>query len=319
MKIIVLDGFTLNPGDISWASLEALGDVTVYDRTSAELTLERIGDADAVFTNKTVLSREILENCPGLRFIGVLATGYNVVDVVAAKERGIPVCNVPTYGTMSVAQFATALLLELCHQVGRHSETARAGQWAKGEDWCYWLNPLVELHGKNLGIIGFGRIGQAFGRIGQALGMNILAHDGYRDAKLESDTLRYVELDELYSESDVISLHCPLFADNVGMINAEAIARMKPGVFLINTSRGPLINEQDLADALNQGRIGGAGLDVLSSEPPAADNPLLNAKNCIVTPHIAWAAREPRMRIMETAVDNLRAFIGGEARNVVNP
>lgn len=319
MKIIVLDGFTLNPGDISWALLEALGNVTVYDRTPAELTLDRIGDADAVFTNKTVISKEILAKCPGLRFIGVLATGYNVVDVAAARERGIPVSNVPTYGTMSVAQFATALMLELCHQVGRHNESARSGQWAKAEDWCYWLNPLVELNGKNLGIIGFGRIGQAFGRIGQALGMNILAHDSYRDAKLESDTLRYAELDELYSESDVISLHCPLSADNIGMINAAAIARMKPGVFLINTSRGPLVHEQDLADALNEGRIGGAGLDVLSAEPPGADNPLLTAKNCIVTPHIAWAAREPRMRIMETAVDNLRAFLGGDVRNVVNP
>ncbi|MGI2034429.1 D-2-hydroxyacid dehydrogenase [Rhizobium panacihumi] len=318
MKIIVLDGFTLNPGDISWAGLEDLGEVTVYDRTPEELTVERIGDADAIFTNKTVISRDILEQCPDLRFIGVLATGYNVVDIDAAKVKGIPVCNVPTYGTMSVAQFATALLLELCHQVGRHSQSARSGQWAKGEDWCYWLNPLFELHGKNLGIIGFGRIGQAFGRIGQALGMNIIAHDSYRDKNLESDRLRYADLNELYAEADVISLHCPLFADNVGMINTAAISRMKPGVFLINTSRGPLINEQDLADALNQDRIAGAGLDVLSSEPPAADNPLLTAKNCIVTPHIAWAAREPRMRIMATAVENLRAFIGGKAQNVVN-
>ena len=318
MKIVVLDGQTLNPGDLSWSALEAMGELTVYDRTPPASVVARIGDADAVFTNKTVLSREHLARCPSVSFVGVLATGYNVVDIVAAKEQGIPVCNIPTYGTMAVAQFATALLLELCHRVGKHSDDARSGSWAKSTDFCYWLNPLIELDGKMLGIVGFGRIGQAFGRIAQALGMSVLACDEYQDKRLESATLRYATLDEIYAQADVISLHCPLFESNKGMIDAAAIARMKPGVLLLNTSRGPLIAEQDLADALNSGRIAGAALDVLSSEPPQPDNPLLSAANCIVTPHIAWATREARMRIMATAVDNLAKFVGGAAQNVVN-
>ena len=318
MKIVVLDGLTLNPGDLGWDALEKLGDLSVYDRTPPELVVERIGDADAVFTNKTLVSREHLASCPSVKFIGVLATGYNVVDLAAASERGVPVCNVPTYGTMAVAQFATALLLELCHHVGKHSDDARSGAWAKRADFCYWLNPLVELDGKTLGIIGFGRIGQAFARIAQALGMSVLACANHPDPRLESASLRYATLAEVYAQADVISLHCPLFDSSRGMIDAAAIAQMKPGVLLINTARGQLVVEQDLADALNSGRVGGAALDVLSTEPPLADNPLLTARNCLVTPHIAWATKEARARIMATSAENLERFVAGAAQNVVN-
>ena len=318
MKIVVLDGLTLNPGDLGWDALEKLGELSVYDRTPPELVVERIDDADAVFTNKTVVAREHLAQCPSVKFVGVLATGFNVVDIAAASERGIPVCNVPTYGTMAVAQFATALLLELCHQAGKHSDDARSGAWAKRSDFCYWLNPLVELDGKTLGIIGFGRIGQAFARIAQALGMSVLACDERPDLRLESASLRYASLTEIYAQADVISLHCPLSDSNRGMINAAAIAAMKPGVLLINTARGQLVVEQDLADALNSGRVAGAALDVLSEEPPRADNPLLTASNCIVTPHIAWATKEARARIMATAAENLEKFVAGAAQNVVN-
>ena len=318
MKIVVLDGQTLNPGDLSWDELEKLGQLTVYDRTPPERVVERIGNAAAVFTNKTLVSREHLALCPSVKFVGVLATGYNVVDVAAASERGIPVCNVPGYGTMAVAQFATALLLELCHHVGKHSDDARSGSWAKHPDFCYWLNPLVELDGKTLGIVGFGRIGQAFARIAQALGMSVLACANHPDLRLESDTLRYATLDEIYAQADVISLHCPLQESTQAMIDGAAIARMKPGVLLINTARGQLIVEQDLADALNSGRVAGAALDVLSSEPPAADNPLLTASNCLITPHIAWATKEARERIIATAAENLEKFIAGGVQNVVN-
>ena len=318
MKIVVLDGATLNPGDLSWDELANEGALTVYERTLPEQVIERIGDAELVFTNKTVVTRETIAACPRVRFIGLLATGYNVVDIQAAREKSIEVCNIPTYGTMSVAQFATALLLELCHRVGRHSDDARSGTWANCVEFCYWLNPLTELDGKTLGLIGFGRIGQAFARIAQALGMKVVVFDKTIDKQLESDTLQYVTLDELYAHADVISLHCPLFDDNKGMINKGAIARMKPGVMLINTSRGPLINEQDLADALASGRVAGAGLDVLSCEPPKPDNPLLSAPNCIVTPHIAWATIEARKRLMRIAVDNVVAFKAGKPQNVVN-
>jgi glycerate dehydrogenase len=318
MKIVVLDGATLNPGDLTWDGLAEQGELTVFDRTPPEQVIERIKDAEAVFTNKTVMTREHIAACPRLRFIGVLATGYNVVDTRAAREKGIDVCNIPTYGTMSVAQFATALLLELCHRAGRHDDDVHAGNWAKCVDFCYWLNSPVELDGKTLGLIGFGRIGQAFARIAQALGMNILVHDKFVDKHLESATLRYVTLDELYAGADFISLHCPLSDDNPGMIDKGAIARMKPGVMLINTSRGPLINERDLADALASGRVAGAAVDVLSSEPPWADNPLLTAPNCIVTPHIAWATQEARQRLMHIAVENLIGFKNGTPRNVVN-
>ena len=318
MKIVVLDGATLNPGDLSWDDLAREGQLTVHDRTSPELVIERIGDAEIIFTNKTVLTREIIAACPRVRFIGLLATGYNVVDIAAAREKGIDVCNIPTYGTQSVAQFAAALLLELCHRVGRHADDVRAGNWGKCVDFCYWLNPLTELDGKTLGLIGFGRIGQAFARIAQALGMKVVVFDKAVNPALESETLKYVTLDELYATADVISLHCPLFDDNKGMINAAAIARMKPGVMLINTSRGPLINEQDLADALAAGRVAGAAVDVLSGEPAKPDNPLLSAPNCIVTPHIAWATKEARERLMGIAVDNVVAFKKGAPQNVVN-
>ncbi len=319
MKIVVLDGLTLNPGDLSWEGLEELGELTVYDRTPPELVVERIGTAEAVFTNKTILSREHFDRCPQVKFVGLLATGYNVVDIVAAKERSVVVCNVPTYGTMAVAQFATALLLELCHHVGQHSADVRSGNWAKKTDFCYWLNPLTEVDGRTLGLIGFGRIGQAFGRIAQALGMNVLACDDYQDTQLEGPNLRYATLDEIYADSDVISLHCPLFENNKGMINKAAIAKMKSGVLLINTSRGPLIVEQDLADALHAGKVAGAALDVLSVEPPKANNPLLTAPNCIITPHIAWATKEARTRLMNIAIENLAKFLKDSPQNVANP
>ena len=319
MKIVVLDGYTLNPGDLTWAGIEKFGEVTVYDRTAPEEIRERLAGAEIVFTNKTPLTREHFAANPRIRFVGVLATGYNVVDIAAARERGIPVCNIPTYGTMAVAQFATALMLELCHRVGRHADSVKAGDWSRGNDFCYWLNPLIELDGKTLGIVGFGRIGQAFGRIAQSLGMKILAVDDYPDRRLESVTLRYTTLDDLYANADVISLHCPLFDDNRGMIDKAAIGKMKPGVLILNTSRGPLINEADLAEALKSGHVAGAALDVLSSEPPSPSNPLLSAPNCIVTPHIAWATKEARSRLMNIATDNLSAFLKGAAQNVVNP
>jgi glycerate dehydrogenase len=318
MNIVVLDGWTLNPGDLSWSGIERHGDLTVYDRTAADQVVERIGDAAVVFTNKTPLARSVFERCPALRFVCVLATGYNIVDVAAAREHGVTVCNIPTYGTASVAQYATALLLELCHHVGRHSDDARAGGWARSPDWCYWLAPSIELSGKALGVVGFGRIGQAFARVGQALGMSVLAFDAHPDRRLESETLRYVDLDRLYAESDVISLHCPLFDSNRGMIDTAALAKMKRTALLLNTSRGPLIVEQDLADALNVGRIAGAALDVLCEEPPRPDNPLLTARNCIVTPHMAWSTMEARRRMMAIAEENLVGYLTGRVVNAIS-
>lgn len=319
MKIVVLDGYTLNPGDISWSGLEKHGELTVYDRTPADKIVERIGNAEIIFTNKTPLTRETFDRCPAIKFVGVLATGYNVVDTEYAKSRGIPVTNIPTYGTAAVAQFAFALLLELCHHVGTHSDSVHKGEWTKCPDFCYWNYPLVELAGKTFGIIGFGRIGQAAARIAQALGMKVLAHDQFFDSKLENDGLKYVQLDELFAQSDVISLHCPLFPSTQGIINKTNIAKMKDGVMLVNTSRGPLVVEQDLAEALNSGKVAGAALDVVSTEPIGSDNVLLSAKNCIITPHIAWAPRESRSRLMNIAVDNLAAFLFGSPVNVVNP
>lgn len=319
MKIVVLDGYTLNPGDLTWDGLAQCGELTVHERTTPEQVMDRLAGAEIVFTNKTPLTEAHFAANPQVRFVGVLATGYNVVDIAAAKARQIPVCNIPTYGTMAVAQFATALMLELCHRVGRHAESVKAGDWSRGSDFCYWLNPLIELDGKTLGIVGFGRIGQAFGKIAQAFGMKILAVDEYPNKALESETLRYMTLDALYANADVISLHCPLFENNRGMIDRASIAKMKPGVLILNTSRGPLINEADLVEALQSGRVAGAAVDVLSAEPPQADNPLLSAPNCLVTPHIAWATKEARSRLMNIAVDNLVAFINGETQNVVNP
>ncbi|HIZ61068.1 MAG TPA: D-2-hydroxyacid dehydrogenase [Candidatus Dorea faecipullorum] len=318
MKIVVLDGYTLNPGDISWGGMEDLGEVTVYDRTKPEDIIERIGDAEVVYTNKTPITKETLDACPSIKFIGVLATGYNVIDIAAAKEKGIPVSNIPTYGTAAVSQFAIALLLELCHHIGEHSDAVKAGEWSSNPDWCFWKHPLVELDGKTMGIIGFGRIGQDTGKIAQALGMKVLAYDAFKRPELESDTCHYTDLDTLLKESDVISLHCPLFPDTEGIINKDTIAKMKDGVMIINDSRGPLIVEQDLRDALDSGKVAGAALDVVSTEPIKMDNPLLGAKNVILTPHIAWAPKESRQRLMDIAVANLKAYVDGQPQNVVN-
>lgn len=318
MKIVVLDGYTLNPGDISWEGMEALGEVTVYDRTKPEEVVERIGDAEVVYTNKTPITRDTLDQCGNIRFIGVLATGYNIIDIEAAKEKGIPVSNIPTYGTAAVSQFAIALLLELCHHIGEHSDAVKNGEWTSNPDWCFWKYPLVELAGKTMGIVGFGRIGQDTGKIAQALGMKVLAFDAYKRPELESETCRYADLDTLLAESDVISLHCPLFPDTEGIINKDTIAKMKTGVMIINDSRGPLIVEEDLRDALNSGKVAGAALDVVSTEPIKMDNPLLSAKNVILTPHIAWAPKESRQRLMDIAVENLQCFVDGTPQNVVN-
>jgi glycerate dehydrogenase len=318
MKIVVLDGYTENPGDLSWAELEMLGNLTVYDRTSEENIIERIGDAGAVYTNKTPLTAAVINACPNLEFIGVLATGYNVVDSTAAKEKGIPVTNVPTYGTHAVGQFAIAMLLEICHHVAHHSEAVHEGRWTNGKDFCFWDYPLIELYDKTMGIIGYGRIGQATGRIAQALGMKVLAYDVYKNTGLESDTMRYTELDELFAQSDVIALHCPLFPETIGMINKNAILKMKDGVIILNNSRGQLIVEQDLADALNRGKVYAAGVDVVSVEPIQQSNPLFKAKNCMITPHISWAPKESRQRLMDVAIDNLRQFMNGKPTNVVN-
>ncbi len=317
MKIVVLDGYTENPGDLSWGGFEAIGETVVYDRTPEDQIVERIGEAEIVILNKTPITRATLEACPGIKYIGVLATGYNVVDTDAARERGIPVCNIPSYGTASVGQFAIALLLEICHHIGAHSDSVHNGDWERSADWCYWNHPLIELDGKTMGIIGFGRIGQATGRIAKALGMKVIAYDAHPNDAGRA-LAGYVELDTLLATSDVIALHCPLFPETQGIIDRAAIAKMKDGVIILNNSRGPLIVEQDLADALDSGKVAAAGLDVVSTEPIRGDNPLLKAKNCIITPHISWAAREPRQRIMDMAVENLKAFLGGGAVNVVN-
>ncbi len=320
MKIVVLDGYTENPGDLSWNALETLGELRVYDRTSltdeAEI-ISRVGEAEMVFTNKTPISRRVIDACPHMKFIGVLATGYNVVDVAYAREKEIPVSNIPVYGTAAVGQFAIAMLLEICHHVAAHSESVHQGKWERCQDWCYWDYPLIELDGKTLGIIGFGRIGQQTGKIARALGMNVLAHDRYENESGRAIGT-YVDLDTLLGKSDVIALHCPLFPETEGMINQTTIAKMKDGVILLNNSRGQLVVEQDLADALNSGKIYAAGLDVVSTEPIRGDNPLLHAKNCFITPHISWASRESRQRIMDCAAENARAYLAGAPINVVN-
>lgn len=318
MKMVVLDGFTLNPGDISWAGLEQLGEVTVHDRTPVELVTERIGDAEIVFTNKTPLSKQVFEACRQIRYVGVLATGYNVVDIEAAKNAGVCVTNIPSYGTDAVGQYTIALLLELCHHVGEHSAAVKRGDWTTNPDWCFWNYPLVELAGKTMGIIGFGRIGQSTGRIAQTLGMKILAVDEYQNPALETPTCTYTDLDTALTQSDVIVLHCPLFPSTEGIINKDTIAKMKDGVFIINDSRGPLINEKDLKDALNSGKVGGAAVDVVSREPISANNELLGAKNMIITPHIAWAPKESRQRLMDLTVSNLKSYLDGTPVNVVN-
>jgi len=317
MKIVVLDGYCLNPGDLSWDALRALGELEVYDRTPAADAEARARGAAIVLTNKTPLPAEALARLPELRYIGVLATGYNIVDVEAARARGITVSNIPTYGTASVAQFVFALLLELCHRVGAHSDAVRAGEWSRNPDWCFWKSPLTELSGKTMGIVGFGRIGRAVARIADAMGMRVIANDATEiDAPLYTG-FRWAKVDELLGESDVVSLHVPLFPETKHMINATTLGLMKPAAFLINTSRGPLVMDGELADALNAGKIAGAALDVLSLEPPAENNPLLSARNCLVTPHIAWATLEARKRLMDIAIENISGFLGGNPRNVI--
>jgi glycerate dehydrogenase len=317
VKIVVLDGYTENPGDLSWGGFETLGELAVYERTPPEKIIERADGAEAVITNKTPITAATLEACKDIRYIGVLATGYNVVDCAAAAARGIPVTNIPAYGTDAVGQFAIALLLEICHHIGHHDGAVKAGRWEQNADWCFWDYPLVELAGKTLGIIGFGRIGQTTGRIARALNMNVIAYNE-RPKDAGKNIADYVSLDELFARSDVIALHCPLFPSTQGIINKNTIAKMKDGVIIINNSRGQLIVEEDLAEALNSGKVYAAGLDVVSTEPIRGDNPLLKARNCIITPHISWASKESRGRLMDIAVNNLRAFMAGQPVNVVN-
>ena len=321
MKIVILDGYTENPGDLSWDGLSQLGDVTIYDRTSltdeAEI-ISRIGDAQVVLTNKTPISRRVMDACPNMKYISVLATGYNVIDVAYAREKNIPVSNVPVYGTRSVSQFAIALLLEVCHHVGHHSDTVHAGKWENCQDWCYWDYPQMELAGKTYGLLGCGNIGVHTAEIARALGMRVITYDA-RPTEAGRKVAEYVELDELFAQSDILGLQMPLFPFNTGIINKENIAKMKDGVIIINNSRGQMVVEQDLADALNSGKVAAAGLDVVSTEPIRSDNPLLKAKNCIIAPHMSWGAKESRQRIMDCTEANVRSFLEGEPQNVVNP
>ena len=321
MKIVVLDGYTENPGDLSWAPLEELGELTVYDRTSltdeAEI-ISRIGDAEIIITNKTPISKNTMDACPNIKFIAVLATGYNVVDYEYAKGKGIPLSNVPIYGTRSVSQFAIALLLEVCHHIGHHSQTVYDGKWENCIDWCYWDYPLIELADKTYGLLGCGNIGIHTAEIAKALGMRVIAYDARETEAAHALGVEYVTLDELFAQSDVLGLQMPLFPFNTGIINKENIAKMKDGVIIINNSRGQMVVEQDLADALNSGKVAGAGLDVVSTEPIRGDNPLLKAKNCIITPHMSWGAKESRQRIMNTTVENVKAYLDGAPINVVN-
>lgn len=316
MKIVVLDGFALNPGDLSWERLQQLGDVKVYDRTPVDKILERIGDSEFILTNKTPITAEIMDKTK-VKYIGVLATGYNVIDTEAAKERGIIVTNVPAYSTASVAQMVFAHILEICQQVGLHDRAVKEGEWAASPDFCFWKKPLIELEGKTMGIVGFGRIGQGVGKVAQAFGMKVIAYSPRRKTELETETMKYVELETLFETSDIISLHCPLFEGTKNIISKATIAKMKRSAIIINTSRGPLVNEKDLAEALNDGRIYAAGIDVVSEEPIKEENPLLKAKNIFITPHIAWAPREARERLMNIAVDNLQSYIDGKPVNVV--
>lgn len=321
MKIVILDGYTENPGDLSWSGFEELGELKVYERTDInndDEIINRIDNAEIVYTNKTPINKHVLESCKSIKFIGVLATGYNVIDIETAKNMGIIVSNIPTYGTSAVAQFTLALLLEICHHVGHHNDAVKSGRWTQNKDWCFWDYPLIELYGKTAGIIGFGRIGEATGKVLKSLGMNIItASEDFREEQKEIAEL--VSLDELLSRSDVISLHCPLLPTTKGIINKTNINKMKDGVIILNASRGPLIVDEDLADGLNSGKIYAAGLDVVSVEPIKMDNPLLKAKNCFITPHIAWASKESRSRLMDIAVENLKAFIDGKPQNIVNP
>lgn len=316
MKIVILDGYTLNPGDLSWEGIKNLGECTIYDRTPPEKTVERAGDAEAVFTNKVVFNHEVISQLPNLKFIGVLATGYNVVDLDAATKAGIVVTNIPAYSTASVAQMVFSHILHIVQNVSMHADSVKKGDWAKSIDFSYHLTPQTELAGKTIGIIGFGQIGQAVAKIALAFGMNVIFHN--RSKKETNPDIRQVDLNMLLAESDFISINCPLTDENAGFINKAAISKMKNSAFLINTGRGPLINETDLAEALNKGRIAGAGLDVLSTEPPSPNNPLLTAKNCYITPHVAWATTEARERLMQIATENLKSFLKGTPQNKVN-
>lgn len=318
MKIVVLDGYTLNPGDLSWDGLKRYGEVVVYERTPVDKIVERAAGAEVIYTNKTPLNKDVIARLTSLRFIGVLATGYNVVDVEAAKNRGVIVANVPGYSTDSVAQLVFALLLELCHHVQCHSESVRVGGWTQSADFSYWNYPLVELAGKTIGIIGFGCIGRKVADIATAFGMNIIGNSRHETDQSDRENFKWASVPQLLEQSDVVSIHCPLSPETKGLINKDGLHLMKRSAFLLNTSRGPVIVEDDLAAALNEGVIAGAGIDVLSIEPPSADNPLLSAKNCIITPHIAWATKEARVRLMDITVSNLAAFINGSPANVVN-
>ena len=320
MTIAVLDGYTLNPGDLDWSPLEELGEVTIYDRSNGgeEQVVERAAEAEIVLTNKTALPESVLSRLPNLRYVGVLATGFNVVDTQAAARRGIPVTNIPTYGTDSVAQMVFAHLLRHCHHVAEHSAAVKAGEWGAQEDFCFWKFPLTELAGLTMGIIGFGRIGRRVAELAHAFGMRVVAHDLVTDNPPDWEGFAFLEVRELLQASDVVSLNCPLTPENEGMINADALGVMKPTAILINCSRGPLVVAADLADALNAGTIAAAGLDVLPEEPPANDSPLFTAKNCTITPHIAWATRSARSRLLSTAVENVRAFLAGAPQNVIN-
>jgi glycerate dehydrogenase len=318
MKLVVLDGYTLNPGDLNWDGIKKFGNLEVYDRTAESLIVERCKGAEIIFTNKTPLRESVLSQLPDLKYIGVLATGYNVVDVDYAKTRGIAVANVPGYGTASVVQMTFALLLELCQHVQSHSDSVRQGDWASSPDFCYWNYPLIELEGKSIGIIGFGSIGQKVADIATAFGMNIIGFSRTRSDQSHRKNFKWAELDDLLKESDVVSVHCPLFPETQGIINKDSLRLMKRTAFFLNTSRGPLMVDQDLADALNEGIIAGAGIDVLSVEPPSANNPLFKAKNCLITPHIAWATKEARSRLMGIAENNLSSFLNQKPINIVN-
>ncbi len=317
MKIVVLDGYTLNPGDLTWEGLKELGDVTIFDRTPAGKIVERAKDAQIIFTNKTPLGEDVIDQLPSLKFIGVLATGYNIVDTGAAGKRGVIVANVPGYAGPSVVQLTFALLMELCLHVQHHSDAVMKGKWSRSDDFCFWDYPLVELAGKTMGIIGFGNIGQKVGDVAGAYGMKVIGNDLNRTDQSHRSDFRWAEIPDLLQHSDVVSIHCPLFPETKGLINKESIRLMKSSAFLLNTARGPIIVDEDLADALNHDIIAGAGIDVLSVEPPQNDNPLFSAKNCIITPHIAWATKEARKRLMDTTVSNLTAFLNGKPVNVV--
>ena len=317
IRIVVLDGYTLNPGDNPWTAVASLGELVVYDRTPPAHIIERAIDADIILTNKTPLSAAALARLPRLRFVSVLATGFNIVDVAAAREHAIPVSNVPEYSTDSVAQYVVAVLLHFCHHVALHDQLIHEGQWQQ-RDFCFWESPLCELAGKRMGIIGFGRIGRRVGTVAHALGMEVLAHDVQPGSEPAYQPFGWRSIEAIFAESDVVTLHCPQTRDNIGLVNRALLSRMKPSALLINAARGGLVHEQDLADALNQGVLAGAALDVLSAEPPPADHPLLHAKNCVLTPHFAWATREARHRMMAVTADNVTAFLQGRPQNVVN-